>query len=127
LGTVKFEVSGKSAARERVLTGVKLVHHMMYPEGDAEFAAAVAADPNCALAHWGRAMTIIHPLWPDAPTEAERKAGAAHLERGLACPGLTPRERGYLETLCRSRGPRRSSGTAEGARCRVGGIGRAVS
>lgn len=101
LGTVRFEVSGKPAAREHVVTGVKLVHHMMYPEGDQEFVAALAADPNCALAHWGRALTIIHPLWPDAPTDAERKAGAEHIQRGLACPNLTPRERGYLETLNR--------------------------
>jgi hypothetical protein len=101
LGTVRFDVSGKPAARDHVVTGVKLVHHMMYPEGDQEFAAALALDPNCALAHWGRAMAIIHPLWPDAPTEAERKAGAEHIQRGLACPNLTPRERGYLETLNR--------------------------
>lgn len=101
LGTIRFEVSGKPRAREHVVTGVKLIHHMMYPEGDQEFAAALAVDPNCALAHWGRAMAIIHPLWPDAPTEAERQAGANHIQRGLACSGLTPRERGYLETLNR--------------------------
>lgn len=101
LGTVHFEVRGEPAARDHVVTGVKLVHHMMYPEGDREFAEAIALDPNCALAHWGRAMAIIHPLWPDAPTAAERKAGAEHLQRGLACPNLTPRERAYLETLNR--------------------------
>jgi tetratricopeptide (TPR) repeat protein len=99
LGTIQFEVSGKPEARERVVRGVKLVHHMMYPEADREFATAAAADPNCALAHWGRAMSIIHPLWPDAPTEVERKQGAEHVRRGLACPPATPRERAYLETL----------------------------
>ncbi|MBL9190219.1 MAG: tetratricopeptide repeat protein [Opitutaceae bacterium] len=73
----------------------------MYPEADREFAAAAAADPACALAHWGRAMAIIHPLWPDAPTEAERKQGAEHIRRGLASPPATARERAYLETLDR--------------------------
>jgi hypothetical protein len=99
LGTIRFEVRGKPEAQEKVVRGVKLVHHMMYVEADREFAAAVAADPDCALAHWGRAMTIIHPLWPDSPSEAERKLGAEHVRRGLACASLTPRERGYLETL----------------------------
>ena len=99
LGTVQFEVSGKPAAQELVVRGVKLVHHMMYPEADREFAAALAADPACALAHWGRAMTILHPLWPDSPTEAERKQGAEHIARGLALPTATARERAYLETL----------------------------
>ncbi len=99
LGTIRFEVSGNAEAREHVIRGVKLVHHMMYPEAEREFAAAVAADAKCALAHWGRAMTIIHPLWPDAPTELERKQGAEQVQLGLASSSLTPRERAYLETL----------------------------
>lgn len=99
LGTVRFEVGGKPAARGHVVRGVKLLHHMMYPEADREFAAAAAADPSCALAWWGRAMTIIHPLWPDAPTSAEQALGAGFIQKGLACPALTPRERGYLEVL----------------------------
>ena len=99
LGTVRFEVSGTPEARGHVVRGVKLLHHMMYPEADQEFAAAAEADPACALAWWGRAMTIIHPLWPDAPTAAEHKLGADLIQKGLACPALTPRERGYLEVL----------------------------
>jgi tetratricopeptide (TPR) repeat protein len=101
LGTVRFEVNGKPEAQAHVLRGVKLVHHMMYPEADREFAAAVKADSACAFAHWGRAMTIIHPLWPDSPTEAERKQGAEFVRRGLACSPLAARERAYLETLDR--------------------------
>ena len=99
LGTIRFEVSGSPKAQEHVIRGVKLVHHMMYPEADREFAAALQTDPVCALAHWGRAMSIIHPLWPDAPTDAERKQGAEHVRLGLAGPPATARERAYLETL----------------------------
>lgn len=105
LGTIAFAVNGKPEAQEHVVRGVKLVHHMMYPEGDREFAQAAAIDPACALAYWGRAMTIIHPLWPDAPTEAEMKAGAEHIRRGLAISSATPRERAYLETLDKYFGP----------------------
>lgn len=99
LGSVKFDVSGKREAQEQVVRGVKLLHHMMYPEADREFAAAAASDPTCALAWWGRAMTIIHPLWPDSPSETERQKGAEYIQRGLASPPATPRERAYLETL----------------------------
>lgn len=101
LGTINFAVSGRPEAQAHVVRGVKLVHHMMYPEADREFAAALAADPGCALAYWGRALTLIHPLWPDAPTEAERQLGAELIRDGLACPAATPRERAYLETLDR--------------------------
>ena len=99
LGNIRFDVSGSPEAQEHVVRGVKLVHHMMYPEADREFTAALQADPGCALAHWGRAMAIIHPLWPDAPSDAERKQGAEQVRRGLAVPPATARERAYLETL----------------------------
>ena len=99
LGTVRFEVSGSPDAQTHVVRGVKLLHHMMYPEADREFAQAVGADPKCALAYWGRAMSLIHPLWPDAVYAAERTAGAEQIRLGLACPPATQRERDYLETL----------------------------
>ncbi|MGH7945255.1 MAG: hypothetical protein ACREH8_06830 [Opitutaceae bacterium] len=101
LGVIRFEVSGRPEVKEHVVRGVKLVHHMMYPEADREFAQAATADPTCALAYWGRAMAILHPLWPDAPTAAEKQQGAEYIRRGLACPPATPRERAYLETLDR--------------------------
>lgn len=99
LGTIRFDVSGTNAAREHVVRGVKLLHHMMYVEADREFAAAITADPNCALAYWGRAMTFIRPLWPDSPTAAELKQGADFVRTGLARQPQTPRERDYLQVL----------------------------
>jgi tetratricopeptide (TPR) repeat protein len=72
---------------------------MMYPEADREFAAALVADPNCSLANWGRAMSLLHPLWPDTPSPDELTHGAAFIRQGLACPPATDRERAYLETL----------------------------
>ena len=86
LGTVRFDVNGRPEAQEHVVRGVKLVHHMMYPEAEREFAAAAAADPACAFAYWGRAMTLIHPLWPDAPTGRGTKAwgGACSPRAGLS-------------------------------------------
>jgi tetratricopeptide (TPR) repeat protein len=99
LGTVRFEVSGSPEAQTHVVRGVKLLHHMMYPEADREFAAAIATDPKCAIAYWGRAMSLIHPLWPDTVTAADRALGAEQLKLGLACPPATQREQDYLETL----------------------------
>lgn len=99
LGVIRLEVTGEPAVREHVVRGTKLLHHMMYPEADREFAAATAIDPQCALAWWGRAMTLLHPLWPDVPSEAERQQGAAFLERGRASKTATARERAYLEAL----------------------------
>lgn len=99
LGTVRFEVSGSPEAQAHVVRGVKLLHHMMYPEADREFVHAIAADPKCAIAYWGRAMSLIHPLWPDSVYPADRVVGAEQIRLGLACPPATPREKDYLETL----------------------------
>lgn len=99
LGTIRFEVSGNDAARAHVVRGVKLLHHMMYLEADREFARAVEADPACTLAHWGRAMAIIHPLWPDAPDAAEMKQGASYVATALAQTPRTARERAYLRPM----------------------------
>lgn len=99
LGTIHFEVSGDDDARSHVVRGVKLLHHMMYVEADREFAAATAADPNCALAHWGRAMAIVHPHWTDEPTAAELKQGLEHVRTGLARSPRTARERAYLQAM----------------------------
>lgn len=99
LGTVHFNVTGRPEAQEHIVRGVKLLHHMMYPEADREFTRALERDPACALAWWGRAMSLIHPLWPDAPTEADWQQGGRFIRRGLATPPATARERAYLETL----------------------------
>jgi tetratricopeptide (TPR) repeat protein len=96
LGTIHFDVSGKEPARAHVIRGVKLLHHMTYTEAEREFTAALAADADCALAHWGRAMTIVHPVWPDEPNAAELKRGWEEVQAGLARTPKTPRERAYF-------------------------------
>ncbi|HET7535411.1 MAG TPA: hypothetical protein VFJ90_03095, partial [Candidatus Didemnitutus sp.] len=99
LGTIKFEVTGDAETREHVVRGVKLLHHMMYVEADREFATALAHDPGCAFAYWGRAMAIVHPLWTDVPDSEDLRRGLGYVTAGLACAGATPREQAYLSTM----------------------------
>src|SRR3954471_4393794 len=79
LGTIHFAASGDADVRAHVVRGVKLLHHMMYEEADREFAAALEADTGCAFAYWGRAMTVVHPLWPDVADAAALKRGADYV------------------------------------------------
>ena len=32
-------------------------------------------DPDCFWGHWGKAMTYIHPLWPDVTSEEKMDRG----------------------------------------------------
>ncbi len=101
LGTIHFPVSGNFDAQEHMERGVKLLHHMTYVEADKAFSAAIEADPDCVMAYWGKAMTIVHPLWPDIPNEARLKAGWELVEEGLIrnAKAGTAREGAYLETI----------------------------
>jgi tetratricopeptide (TPR) repeat protein len=78
-GTVNFKTSCQPTANQRFTTGLALLHHMMYEQAAAEFTAAAKADPQCPMAQWGTAMSIIHPLWGERPTDAELKRGQAAL------------------------------------------------
>lgn len=99
LGTIQFSVTGDPAVQAHVVRGVKLLHHMMYEQADREFSAALAADPHCAFGYWGRAMTVVHPLWPDVPDEAGRALGAQLVQAGLALANRSARETAYLEAI----------------------------
>jgi tetratricopeptide (TPR) repeat protein len=96
IGQVSFPISCNDAAQQRFDVGLALVHHMMYEQAEEQFAAAAEADADCAMAHWGIAMTQLHPLW-DPPTERAFAKGRAAVERGKALSPPTERERGWLD------------------------------
>ncbi len=54
-----------------------LFHHMTYPQAREAFVQATKTDPDCAMAHWGIAMTLFQPLWPTRPDRegAETRLG----------------------------------------------------
>lgn len=72
---------------------------MTYAEADKAFASAIAADPECAIGYWGRAMTIVHPLWPDIPSESRLRAGWELINEARARGPKTARESAYIEAL----------------------------
>src|SRR5258708_28611303 len=68
-GSVSFPVSCSPAAQKSFLPGLALLYSFEYEEADQEFANASRVDAKCAMAYWGRAMTLYHPLW-DQPSQA---------------------------------------------------------
>jgi len=95
-GTVDFHTSCSAEAQGHFDTGLALLHHMMYEQAETSFAAAGASDPECAIAHWGIAMTVIHPLWGERPSDANLAKGSAALARARSIPEATPRETAYV-------------------------------
>src|SRR5436190_14109048 len=97
LGHVRFATSCNAAARTEVERGVAYLHSFWYEKAAETFAAAAAADSGCAMAFWGQAMSVLHPLWTP-PSSADARAALGVTDRGLA-RAKTTRERGYLDAI----------------------------
>lgn len=71
-----------------------MLHSFEYPESKRLFRRILTKDRDCAMARWGIAMSIWHPLWAP-PSTAELEAGARILT-GTESMRTTPREAGFL-------------------------------
>ena len=99
LGTVNFPVSCSETSQQRMERGVALLHHMTYTGARKVFESIRAAEPNCALAYWGIAMTYVHPLWLDPPNEEQLKLGLDLIELAKKRGPKTAREHAYIAAL----------------------------
>ncbi|MGH9532065.1 MAG: hypothetical protein ACRD2Q_06700, partial [Terriglobales bacterium] len=98
LGTVKFPVSCAASVRSDFQRGVAMLHSFWYEEAEKTFLAVAQKDPGCAMAHWGLAMSLYHPLWtpPSAPELARVREA---LRAARAAKRTTPRESAYLAAV----------------------------
>src|SRR5690349_15100603 len=76
LGTVHFQISCNAEAQQRFERAVAILHSFWYEEVVKAFTGVAEADPACAMAWWGVAMSHWHQLWVP-PAEPALKAGAA--------------------------------------------------
>ena len=99
LGSVDFPNSCSADAQPLLLRGLALVHHMTFEESLEAFSAAQVADPECAIAYWGAAMTHVHPLWPDAILPEALIEGKAWLEQARGAAHSSDRELAYIDAI----------------------------
>ena len=74
LGTIDFPTSGSPAAQPHFIKGVLLMHSFEYDDAREAFVEAQKADPAFAMAYWGEAMTLNHPVWQRTSPELARAA-----------------------------------------------------
>ncbi|HVY04952.1 MAG TPA: hypothetical protein VHB46_03145 [Burkholderiales bacterium] len=96
LGKVDFPASCASTVQVDFDRAVALLHHMTYPQAREAFAKIAAADPGCAMAHWGIAMTLFQPLWPTRPDLDTRARGWDEVQKAIALKPPTERERLFI-------------------------------
>jgi tetratricopeptide (TPR) repeat protein len=98
LGTVQFPTSCAPAVQAGFARAVALLHSFWYDEAEKAFGEVAAADPSCAMAQWGVAMSLYHPIWA-APTPAEVKRGQEAVAKARAAGAPTERERDYVAAI----------------------------
>jgi hypothetical protein len=75
-----------------------MLHSFWYDEAEETFAEAALRDPGCAMAHWGIAMSLYHPLW-EPPDAAALERGGAAARTAERLGGRTERERAYVAAI----------------------------
>src|ERR1700741_2606301 len=75
LGTVNFPTSCSPQTQKDFERAVALLHSFAYSAAEKAFREIAAKEPDCAMAHWGVAMTYFHPLWEPYLTAQDAARG----------------------------------------------------
>jgi tetratricopeptide (TPR) repeat protein len=97
LGKVYFPTSCSTEAQPLLEKGLALLHSFQYMEAQQTFEEAAAHDSKCAMAHWGKAMSLYEQLW-EFPEEKQLKEGHKEIELAQKLSPQTAREEGFLTT-----------------------------
>ena len=98
LGSVHFQTSCNEVAQRRFDRAMRYQHSFWYRESKQIFEEAVAADPSCAIAYWGIALSLLFNPHIATPTP-NLAPGLTALEKGKSLGAKTERERDYIEAL----------------------------
>src|SRR6266581_989716 len=97
-GKVNFPTSCSAAVQPQFERGVAMLHSFFFPEHIKAFQAVIKADPGCAMAYWGLAISQRgNPLVLSWPEENLKRALEA-IQQGKAV-AKTERERDWLNAL----------------------------
>lgn len=99
-GTVSFATSCNAAAQPGFDRAVALLHSFEFQRAIDGFAATLAADPSCAIAEWGIALS----RWSNPFAAGIRGAGPLQqgrdaVERARGIGPKTARERAYVDAV----------------------------
>jgi tetratricopeptide (TPR) repeat protein len=97
-GDVTFTVSCTPEAQDAFNHSMAVLHSFEYTTAIDEFNKVLELDPNCVMAHWGIAMSLVEPLWAP-PTSQDLSDGWKEVEAARATGIQTPREQAYIDAI----------------------------
>lgn len=96
LGQVTFAISCRAAVQPEFNRGVALLHSFAYAAAESAFRDVARQDPQCAMAHWGMAMTRFHELWEPPILSGSVPAAQEEIKEALNLAPPTERERKFI-------------------------------
>jgi hypothetical protein len=97
-GALHFPTSCTVPAQQYFDRAMRFQHSFWYRPAKENFEAALAADPECGIAYWGIALSLMFN--PHVPPPAENlPLGLAALEIGRSANVKSQRERDYIDAL----------------------------
>ncbi|HVT41273.1 MAG TPA: hypothetical protein VHE78_19710 [Gemmatimonadaceae bacterium] len=99
LGAVHFATSCRAVAPQ-FDRAVALLHSFEFAAAISGFNSVIAADPTCAMAYWGIALSRWgNPFAAGIRSAAQLRPGREAIERAAAMSAGTERERGYIAAV----------------------------
>src|ERR1700687_2635286 len=98
LGTVHFETSCNETAQRRFDRGMRYQHSFWYRASKDIFEDVLKADPECGIAYWGIALSMLNnPHIP--PPSSNLPLGLAAIQKAKGVGAKTQRERDFIDAL----------------------------
>src|SRR5438309_1629857 len=96
LGTVHFATSCNETAQRRFDRAMRYQHSFWYTASREIYEETLKADPDCAIAYWGIALSLLNN--PHSPVPAPNlPLGLGAIEKAKAAGAKTERERDYID------------------------------
>src|SRR6476659_5287645 len=98
LGNVHFATSCNETAQRRFDRAMRYQHSFWSRESKEIFEEAIKADPECGIAYWGVALSLLNN--PHNPPPAPNlPLGLAAIQKAKAVGAKTKRERDFIDAL----------------------------
>src|SRR5262245_59916434 len=98
LGSVHFKTSCNEVAQRRFDRAMRYQHSYWYQPAHEIFEEVLKADPTCAMAQWGIALTLLDNPHNAIP-QSNLAPGLAAIKNAKAMAAKTERERDYIDAL----------------------------
>ncbi len=100
LGKVHFATSCAPAVAAKFDRSVALLHSFWFPVAIDAFNDVLKADPKCAMAYWGIALSQWgNPFGTNGRSPKTLQDGWASVQKALTIGAKTPRERDYIAAV----------------------------